>query len=111
MDGLRAGRVWVDHGGLDRRRSTSGSGSPATGAGGVPLGGVLRGPRAAPRSSSSITIDLATPPNWAQFVPKLARVDVIAGDGHRPGRRPDTFTHPGTKVVRSFEVGTETGIG
>ncbi|HCT75781.1 MAG TPA: histidinol-phosphatase [Micromonosporaceae bacterium] len=101
LDGLRAGRVWVDHGGLiakldvrarsDRYRSVS-------------LGGVLR-VRRGQSVDVTIDIDLATLPNWAQFVPKLARVDVIAGDVTGPVSDPDAFTTPNTKLVQSFEVG------
>src|SRR5262249_49588986 len=60
MNGLRAGRVWVDHGGLisglDMRLN------------GIPLGGTLHVRRGTP-VELVITIDLANGPNWAQFVP------------------------------------------
>jgi hypothetical protein len=77
MDGIRSGRVWVDHGGLlsgvdvrvrvagDRRRDA-----------GTPLGGVLRAKRGT-RVELTIDVDLANSPNWAQFVPSLARIDVV----------------------------------
>ncbi|GAA5084433.1 hypothetical protein HNP84_002022 [Thermocatellispora tengchongensis] len=109
MDGLRAGRVWVDHGGLisgldvrvrragDRRRDT-----------GTPLGGVMR-VRRGTSVEVVIDIDLATTPNWAQFVPRLARVDVIAGTVTGPVSDPDAFTAPNTRVVKSFEVSQNTG--
>ncbi|PZF88592.1 PHP domain-containing protein [Micromonospora deserti] len=109
MDGLRAGRVWVDHGGLisgldvrarvagDRRRTT-----------GTPLGGVLR-VRKGVEVELTIDIDLANTPNWSQFVPRLARVDVIAGAVTGPVADPDAFTAPRTRVVKSFEVGRSTG--
>jgi hypothetical protein len=100
MDGLRAGRVWVDHGaliaGLDVRARVHGDRR-----GGAPMGGSLR-VRRGTRVDVVIDIDLATLPNWAQFVPRLARVDVIAG----PVSEPDTFIAPDTRVVRSFEVGS-----
>jgi hypothetical protein len=103
MDGLRSGRVWVDHGGLisglDVQVRAAGR------RGGVSLGGVLRVRRGTP-VEVVITIDLATTPNWAQFLPKLARVDLIAGDVTGPATDPDTFTTPATRVVRSFEVGS-----
>ncbi|MFC0505074.1 PHP domain-containing protein [Micromonospora costi] len=109
MDGLRAGRVWVDHGGLikaldvrarvagDRRRDS-----------GTPLGGVLRVKRGTV-VEVTIDIDLADIPNWSQFVPVLARVDVIAGRVTGPVADRDAFTAPNTKVVKSFEVAKGTG--
>ncbi|MFD1938193.1 PHP domain-containing protein [Nonomuraea mangrovi] len=109
MDGLRAGRVWVDHGGLisgldvrarqagDRRRRS-----------GTPLGGVMRVKRGT-SVEVTIDIDLATTPNWSQFVPTLARVDVITGMVTGPVTDPDTFTAPTARVAKSFEVGGATG--
>jgi hypothetical protein len=109
MDGLRAGRVWVDHGGLisgldmrarvagDRRRDS-----------GTPLGGVLR-VRRGTAVELTIDIELANTPNWSQFVPALARVDVIAGRVTGPVADGDTFTAPDTRVVKSFEVNRGTG--
>jgi hypothetical protein len=105
MSGLRAGRVWVDHGGLiraldvrvreagDRRHDR-----------GTPLGGVAS-PRRGTRLELTIDIDLATTPNWAAFVPVLARVDVIVGRVTGPVDDPDTFTTPETRVVQAFEMG------
>ena len=52
---------------------------------------------------------LANGPNWAQFQPKLARVDVIQGDVTGPAADKDTFSTPKTKVVKSFEVDKSTG--
>ncbi|MFI6762609.1 PHP domain-containing protein [Micromonospora sp. NPDC050417] len=104
MDGLRAGRVWVDHGGLirglDVRARVAGDRHRDSG---TPLGGVLR-VRRGEQVEVTIDIDLATGPNWSQFVPKLARVDVIAGAVTGPVRDGDTFTAPRTRVVKSFEV-------
>jgi hypothetical protein len=109
MDGIRAGRIWVDHGGLingldarvriagDRRRDS-----------GTPLGGVLHVKRGA-KVELTIDITLANTPNWSQFVPTLARVDVIAGDVTGPVTDKDTMSTPATKVVTSFEVGKNTG--
>jgi hypothetical protein len=98
MAGLRAGRVWVDHGGLI-------SGLKAT-VNGVTLGGaaIVRG-----RATLDIAIDLANTANWAQFVPTLARVDVIAGDVTGAPSNKDAFTTPNTRVVKSFEVNRSTG--
>ncbi|MGH8773613.1 MAG: histidinol-phosphatase [Jiangellaceae bacterium] len=106
MDGLRAGRVWVDHGnlvqGLDVRARIRGN------SGGVPLGGVLQA-RRGERAELSIVIDLATQPNWAQFVPRLARVDVIRGAVTGPASDKDTFSAPDSQVVESFDVAGDTG--
>ncbi|MFI0419708.1 PHP domain-containing protein [Spongiactinospora sp. 9N601] len=109
MDGLRAGRVWVDHGGLigglDVRARHEGD---RRGHSGTPLGGVMRVRRGA-KVEVTIDIDLATTPNWSQFVPRLARVDVIAGQVTGPVADRDTFTAPTARVVKSFEVGEATG--
>ncbi|HEU5474066.1 MAG TPA: PHP domain-containing protein [Actinophytocola sp.] len=102
MDGLRAGRVWVDHGaliaGLDVRVRVRGDRR-----GGVPLGGTLRVRRGTP-VELAIDVDLAVLPNWAQFVPRLARVDVITGTVTGPAADRDTLFAPDTRVARSFEV-------
>jgi hypothetical protein len=104
MSGIREGRVWVDHGGLvsglDVR--VAGGQSDAT------LGGFLHVRRGTP-ADLVITIDLADGPNWAQFVPALARVDVIQGDVTGPAADRDTITAPRTRVVKSFEVNKSSG--
>jgi hypothetical protein len=56
-----------------------------------------------------VDIALADGPNWAGFVPKLARVDVIQGDVTGPVADKDTFTAPTAKVVKSYEVNKSTG--
>ncbi|WP_020577195.1 PHP domain-containing protein [Actinopolymorpha alba] len=101
MAGLRAGRVWVDHGrlinGIDAQVR------PSSGGPGVTLGGVLQVKRGT-KVQLDVTVDLATTPNWAQFVAKLARVDVIQGDVTGSVKDRDTLTAPNTKVVKSYEV-------
>jgi PHP domain-containing protein len=104
MAAIRAGRVWVDHGGLIsgidvqlRTASTS-----------APLGGSLHIRRGTP-VELSVTIDLANTPNWAHFIPKLARVDIIQGDVTGPPTDRDTFRAPRTKVVKSITVNKSTG--
>ncbi|MCW8375839.1 PHP domain-containing protein [Streptomyces justiciae] len=105
MDGIRAGRVWVDHGqlldGLDAR--VAGGGRWAT------LGGALHVKKG---TSVTLTVDvtLAGGANWAGYVPKLARVDVIQGDVTGPVADKDTFTAPTAKVVRSYEVDKSSGV-
>jgi hypothetical protein len=104
MDGLRAGRVWVDHGGLirglDVRARVAGDRRADSG---TPLGGTLR-VRRGEQVELTIDIDLADTPNWSQFLPSLARVDVITGAVTGPVSDGDTFTAPRTQVVKSFEV-------
>ena len=104
MDGLRAGRVWVDHGrlikGLDARVRVAGDRRAATG---TPLGGVLHVKRGT-ATELTIDIDLQDVPNWAQFVPVLRRVDVITGQVTGPVADKDTFQAPTAKVVKSYEV-------
>ncbi|MFI8534909.1 PHP domain-containing protein [Streptomyces aquilus] len=104
MDGIRAGRVWVDHGqlldGLDAR--VAGGGRWAT------LGGALHVKKG---TNVTLTVDaaLAGGPNWAGYLPRLARVDVIQGDVTGPVADKDTFTAPTAKVVRSYEVDKSSG--
>ncbi|WP_328437881.1 PHP domain-containing protein [Streptomyces sp. NBC_00444] len=104
MDGIRAGRIWVDHGqlisGLDVR--VSGGYRWAT------LGGALH-VRKGTRVTMTVDIALAGGPNWAGFLPKLARVDVIQGEVTGAAADKDTFTAPTAKVVKSYEVNKSTG--
>ncbi|MGW5655231.1 PHP domain-containing protein [Streptomyces humi] len=104
MDGIRAGRVWVDHGGLiSGLNAQLRAGSRA-----VTLGGVLPVKKGS-QVDLVVEISLANGPNWAQFVPSLARVDVIQGDVTGEVGDRDTFATPATKVVKSFEVHKSTG--
>ena len=106
MAGIRAGRVYVDHGGLvgslDVRLQQAGGGPS------VPLGGTLV-VRKGTRVELVITVGLADTPNWAQFVPVLKRVDVIAGAVTGAVSDRDTFEAPRTGVAKSFEVSTTSG--
>ncbi|MES4902289.1 MULTISPECIES: PHP domain-containing protein [unclassified Streptomyces] len=104
MDGIRAGRVWVDHGGLiSGLNAQLRSGGRA-----VTLGDTLHVRRGG-QVDLVVEISLANGPNWAQFVPKLARVDVIQGAVTGPVSDKDVFTAPDTKVVKSFEVNKSAG--
>ncbi|GGS52924.1 PHP domain-containing protein [Streptomyces griseoviridis] len=104
MDGIRAGRVWVDHGqlvsGLDVR--VSGGGRWAT------LGGALHVKKGT-RVTLGVDVALAGGPNWAGFQPTLARVDVIQGDVTGEAEDRDTFTAPSARVVKSYEVNKNAG--
>jgi hypothetical protein len=109
IDGLRAGRVWVDHGrlikNLDARVRVSGDRRPSTG---TPLGGVLQ-VRRGTSTELVLEIDLQDVPNWAGFLPSLKRVDVIVGTVTGPVADKDTYTTPNTRVVKSFEVSKTSG--
>lgn len=108
MDGLRAGRVWVDHGRLVkgvnmvvRRPRNPRSDSPLGSTVAVPRGTALE---------LSITITLQDLPNWASFLPVLNRVDLIRGtvDPAGPTDR-DTFLAPDTRVIRSWDTSGTSG--
>ncbi|MFJ4733470.1 PHP domain-containing protein [Streptomyces sp. NPDC088770] len=104
MDGIRAGRVWVDHGGLiSGLNAQLRSGGKA-----VTLGDALHVRRGS-QVDLVVEISLAGGPNWAQFVPTLARVDVIQGAVTGRVSDKDVFITPDTKVVKSFEVNKSTG--
>jgi len=102
MDGLRAGRVWVDHGSLldnlDVRVRKAGSRDP-----GFPLGSALT-VRKGERLELVIAIETARTPNWAQFLPALAKVDVIRGAVTGPVSDRDGFRAPRTKVAKTYDV-------
>ncbi|GHG88969.1 PHP domain-containing protein [Streptomyces lanatus] len=104
MEGIRAGRIWVDHGqllgALDVR--VTGGHRWAT------LGGALH-VRKGTNVTLAVDVAMAGGPNWAGFVPKLARVDVIQGDVTGPVADKDTFTAPTAKVVKSYEVNKSSG--
>jgi hypothetical protein len=107
LDGLRAGRIYVSHGGLvgavDVSVRSKGDRRP-----GSPLGSVVT-PRRGERLELAISVTLPTLPNWAQFVPKLARVDVIQGSVTGAASDRDTFKAPNTKVVTQRDVSNATG--
>jgi hypothetical protein len=107
MQGIRAGRIWVGHGdliaGLDVRAGVKGDRRP-----GATLGGTLvvdQGERVV----LTVRIALATRDNFAQFRPKLNRVDLVAGDITGPASDRDRFTTPNTKVVRSWDTSSASG--
>ncbi|MGW0705359.1 PHP domain-containing protein [Streptomyces sp. NPDC002643] len=102
MAGLRAGRVWLDHGhlldGLDvrvKRAHDHGRG--------VTLGGRLR-VRKGERLTLNITVTSATRPNAQGILPELAHVDVIRGAVHGPATDRDAWKAPDTKVVHTKDV-------
>src|SRR5262249_27724217 len=103
MDGLRAGRVWVTHGGLvdlvDVRVQAGGQQTT--------LGGVLFARRGT-RVKLTITMTPAQLPNWWQFGPQLAHVDVIGGPVTGAASDRDTIAAPGTRVVKTWDVSSDT---
>ncbi len=105
LEALRAGRVWVDHGGLvdavDVRLRAGGRS--------VPLGGVLTAKRGTP-VSLSIRIRTAQRPNWSEFVPQLRTLDVVRGAVTGAAADRDTFTAPGTRVVQHYDTSGQTSV-
>jgi hypothetical protein len=107
MRAMRAGRMWVCLGdlvaGLDVRLRPRGSRGP-----GVAMGGTLRA-RRGDVVEVVVRVDLADRPNFAGFVPKLARVDLIVGSVTGPAADRSVFRAPETKVVRSWDVRERSG--
>ncbi len=104
MAGLRAGRVWVDHGqlvdGIQVWLST-----PTRR---VTLGGRLR-VKQRDKVTLTVTVTSASRPNYRGELPRLAHLDVIRGVvGRRPQDR-DSWRAPPTRVVRTVDVSGRTG--
>lgn len=102
MAGLRAGRVWVDHGqlvdGIDvrvNRRHGIGRG--------VTLGGRLR-VRRGENIELTVTVTTATRPGHHGEIPRLAHLDVIRGAVRGPVADRDDWRAPDTKVVHTADV-------
>ncbi|MCZ4096700.1 histidinol-phosphatase [Streptomyces sp. So13.3] len=107
MAGMRAGRVWVDHGqlvdGIDVRVNREhGSGR------GVTLGGRLR-VRRGERIVLNVTVTTASRPNHHGEVPGLAHLDVIRGAVRGPVADRDAWRAPDTRVVHSADVSGRRG--
>ncbi|KFG02795.1 PHP domain-containing protein [Streptomyces scabiei] len=105
--GLRAGRVWVDHGhlldGLDVRLKRDRS--PGRG---VTLGGRLR-VRKGEKLTLEVTVTTASRPNARGILPQLAHVDVVRGAVRGPVSDRDSWKAPATKVVHTTEVSGRKG--
>lgn len=105
MAGLRAGRVWVDHGqlvdALDVRLRSSG-GRSAT------LGGRLRA-RRGEQLTLTVTVHSATRPNFHDVLPRLAHLDVIRGAVTGRPADLDSWRAPDTRVVRTRDVSGRKG--
>ncbi|MFE6170978.1 PHP domain-containing protein [Streptomyces sp. NPDC056464] len=107
MAGLRAGRVWLDHGhlldGLDvrvKRDCDHGRG--------VTLGGRLR-VRKGERITLNVTVTSASRLNAQGILPELAHVDVIRGTVRGPVADRDSWQAPDTKVVATKDVSGRKG--
>ncbi|MCX4885106.1 PHP domain-containing protein [Streptomyces sp. NBC_00847] len=107
MAGLRAGRVWLDHGhlldGLDvrvKRDCDAGRG--------VTLGGRLR-VRRGEKITLYVTVTTASRPNPQGILPELAHVDVIRGAVRGRVTDRDTWKAPDTKVVQTKDVAGRKG--
>ncbi|KAA2258524.1 histidinol-phosphatase [Solihabitans fulvus] len=107
MAGLRAGRVWVDHGqlidGIEVRLRRDDF-DPC----GVTLGERLR-VRRGHRVTLEVRITPSTRRNAHGMLPKLATLDVIKGAVTGPVADRDTWRAPDTKVVQHFDVSDRRG--
>ncbi|MER5300799.1 PHP domain-containing protein [Streptomyces lasiicapitis] len=108
MAGLRAGRVWVDHGqlvdGLDVRVSRAHGGHGR----GVTLGGRLR-VRRGEQVTLTVTVTTASRPNHHGELPRLAHLDVIRGAANGPAADRDAWRAPDTRVVHTADVSGRRG--
>ncbi len=99
MEGLREGRVWVDHGCLIDSIDVT----VTDGAMSATLGGELTAKRGR-AVSLTVTLEPASKPNFAGFVPELARVDVIMGTVSGPAEDRDAMMAPETRVITQLPV-------
>ncbi|MFI2629601.1 PHP domain-containing protein [Streptomyces collinus] len=107
MAGMRAGRVWLDHGhlldGLEVRLTRDHDRGR-----GVTLGGRLR-VRKGEKLTLNVTVTTASRPNPQGILPEPAHVDVIRGAVRGPVADRDTWKAPDTRVVESKDVSGRTG--
>ncbi|WP_030662710.1 PHP domain-containing protein [Streptomyces cellulosae] len=107
MAGLRAGRVWLDHGhlldGLDVRLTRDCDHGQ-----GVTLGGRLR-VRKGEKLTLNVTVTTASRPNTQGILPQLAHVDVIRGAVRGPVADREDWRAPDTKVVQTTDVSGREG--
>ncbi|MEU9332593.1 PHP domain-containing protein [Streptomyces sp. NPDC048290] len=107
MAGLRAGRVWLDHGhlldGLDVRLKRSGDRGR-----GVTLGGRLR-VRKGERLTLEVTVTSASRPNPHGVLPELAHVDVVRGAVRGRVADRDSWRAPDTRVAVTEDVAGRKG--
>ena len=107
LAGMRAGRVWLDHGhlldGLEVRLTRDGDRGRD-----VTLGGRLR-VRKGEKLTLNVTVTTASRPNPQGILPQLAHVDVIRGAVRGPVADRDTWKAPDTRVAASKDVSGRTG--
>lgn len=105
LAGLRAGRVWVDHGqlvdGLDVRL-TAPDGRSAT------LGGRLSA-RRGQKLTLTVTVSAATRPNYHGILPTLAHLDLIRGAVRGAVADRDSWKAPDTRVADTVDVSRRSG--
>jgi PHP domain-containing protein len=106
MEGLRNGRVWVDHGALVKAVEVEVREAGKTH--GEPLGGALH-VRRGRAVELVVRITAQNVPNWANFTPALNRVDAIVGAVKGAVSDKDTFTAPDTKVVKQWDTSGKRG--
>jgi hypothetical protein len=99
MAGLRAGNVWVDHGRLIEEVDVA----VRVGGREVGLGGAATG-RRGETAELRIRITPAQRSNWAQFLPRLRKLDLIKGRVTGPAEDRDVFHTPHTSVMKTWEV-------
>ncbi len=100
MAGIRAGRMYVVHGGLIGAVSVQlvgGGSAPAT------LGGTFSANRGNDLELQ-VNIALADRPNYHGDVPRLKKVDLVVGSVTGPANDADTMYAPDTRVVKTFEA-------
>ncbi|MEU6801611.1 PHP domain-containing protein [Streptomyces neyagawaensis] len=107
MAGLRAGRVWLDHGHLLDGLEVRVKRDRAPGRG-VTLGGRLHA-RKGEKLTLTVTVTTASRHNPQGILPKLAHVDVIRGTVRGPVTDRDSWRAPDTRVVHTRDVGGREG--
>ncbi|MFJ4575953.1 PHP domain-containing protein [Streptomyces sp. NPDC088846] len=105
MEGLRAGRVWVDHGhlidGIDVKVRGE-HGNSAT------LGGRLRA-RRGEKLTLTVTVTAASRRNPYGVLPRLEHVDVIRGAVRGPAADRDDWRAPDTRLAHTADVSGRRG--
>ncbi|GIF40091.1 PHP domain-containing protein [Actinoplanes xinjiangensis] len=104
MAGLRAGRVWVDHGHLVDAVDVRLDAGHAR----ATLGGRVR-VRRGRRLTLTVTITSARRPNMHGDLPRLAHLDVIRGRTGPAADDRDTFVAPGTRVEHTVDTRRRSG--
>ncbi|SPF00286.1 PHP domain-containing protein [Streptomyces sp. MA5143a] len=107
MAGLRAGRVWLDHGHLLDGLEVRVKRDRAPGRG-VTLGGRLHA-RKGEKLTLTVTVTTASRRNPQRILPELAHVDVVRGTVRGPVTDRDSWRAPDTRVVHTEDVSGRKG--